>query len=100
MCIDTFVIETYILILKEEIIIKILELPLVIDRWDFLFNHLDCDCIVDKTNEKETGKVRVIAYAENKADNINLRNYFQQNNYKGKYVILQGIARCEVNRSC
>ena len=70
--------------------------PIEVNRYEFLFEHLDCDCIVDKSSESETKKVRVIAYSPSKENNRSLREYFRKSGYQGKYRILQGIDSQEV----
>ena len=71
--------------------------PIITKRYEFLFSHLDCDCIADTTNEKKTKTIKVIAYSENKNDNMNLEDYYVENGFKGKYKILQNISKEEVN---
>ena len=71
--------------------------PIVIKRYEFLYRHLDCDCIADTSDEPESGHIRILAYSEKKEDNEGLENYFFNQGYSGKYKILQNISSEEVN---
>ena len=46
---------------------------------------------------EKTKTIKVIAYSENKNDNMNLEDYYVENGFKGKYKILQNISKEEVN---
>ena len=56
--------------------IRVCNPPEVMDRYEFQFSHLDCDCIIDKSEESHTKKVKIIAYATSKGGNLALRKYF------------------------
>ena len=71
--------------------------PVFVDRYDYLFNHLDCSCIADKSSEDATGKVYILACSESKKENVKLKQYFNEMGYGKKYVILHGIDSREVN---
>ena len=34
--------------------------PIITKRYEFLFSHLDCDCIADTTNEKKTKTISYV----------------------------------------
>ena len=76
--------------------IVICDPPIETKRYEFLYDHLDCDCIVDKSKEKETKTIRIIAYSPAKENNPILREYFRLQKFHGKYKILQGIDSKEV----
>ena len=75
----------------------ICEQPITVDSYEFLYDHLNCDCIIKKNSDANNSMVEVIAYSESRADNEALNVYFQKNNLKGNYWILQGIDESEVN---
>ena len=68
---------------------------IVIDKFDFLLAHLDCDCIAESNTTDSL--IKIIAFAESKEENTELKEYFYRNNYSGKYKILKGINSKEVN---
>ena len=66
--------------------------PLTIDRYKFLYEHMDCDSIIEsKPEDDEDGIIYVLAYAIKKEFNKKLEALFYNNNYSGRYVILRGI---------
>ncbi len=71
--------------------------PLVMDMYDFLFNHLDCNSIVDRSEEGATKKIKILAYATSKKGNRALKKYFYDKKYQDNYNILIGIDSKEVN---
>lgn len=77
--------------------IRVCNPPEVMDRYEFQFSHLDCDCIIDKSEESHTKKVKIIAYATSKEGNLALRKYFHEQGYSNTYKILRGIGSKEVN---
>jgi len=72
---------------------KILQIPLRVKRYEFLYSHLDCDCIA--SYEKNSNEIEVIAFSETKEENARLKQYYYSNNLMGKYRILQGIDKRE-----
>ena len=71
--------------------------PIVMKMYTFMYEHLDCDCIVDFTNETDDGVVDIVAYSEGKNDNINLRTYFNNAEFANEYSIVQGIDSKGIN---
>lgn len=71
------------------------ENPLRTDRYTFLYEHLDCDSIIERKEEEDL--ISVIAYAKKKEFNKALESLFYDRNYSGKYVILRGIDSKEAN---
>ena len=71
--------------------------PIKTERFEFLFNHLDCDCIADTSEESITDRISVLAYSTDKNANASLRKYFYEKGYGKKYRYLIGIDRRELN---
>ena len=65
--------------------------------FDFMYEHLDCDCIVDTTNELIKDFVEIIAFAKNMYGNEQLRAYYLEKNFKSPIMIVQGISHMEVD---
>ena len=71
--------------------------PTITKRYEFLYSHLDCDCIADTGDEEEKDYIKVLAYSENKDDNVVLENYFSRkvitrdeakDKYKGCLILM------------
>ena len=77
--------------------IVVFEPPMPADRYKFLFEHLDCDSIVDDNNDVNNNDIKIIAYAVSKDYNMMLQEYFDKRRFSGKYYIMQGIDNREVN---
>ena len=58
--------------------------PIYERKLDFLYAHLDCDCII-KNSSETTDLITVVAYALSKDGNGTLRNYYIDNDMKGKF---------------
>lgn len=67
------------------------ESPLTVDRYKFLYEHLDCDSIIEKRPYSDDGLIFVLAYAIKKEFNKTLEALFYKKDYAEKYVILRGI---------
>jgi hypothetical protein len=71
--------------------------PIISNRYEFLYKHLDCDCIADTTDEETTGNIKVIAYPKSKDANKALRKIFYDGGYSSWCKLLRGIGSEEVN---
>lgn len=71
--------------------------PMMIDKYKFLYEHLDCDSIIKINEDVNDRIVYVIACAKQKEFNGALEDLYYKKNYSGKYVIMQGIDSREVN---
>lgn len=77
--------------------IHIFEEPVLMDLYDFLFEHLGCACMYERLNlDANESNVLMYAYSEKPIYNYNLRQYFNSKNYKS-VRITQGIDESEVN---
>lgn len=73
------------------------DFPLKADRYDFLYNHLDCDSIVELNGDEDERTVYIIARASSEKFNRALEKVFYEKGYEGKYIIMQGIDSKDVN---
>ena len=71
--------------------------PLKTDRYKFLYEHLDCDSIVEADEDADERMVSVIARAIAGEFNKRLEDLFYERGYEGRYLIIQGIDSKEVN---
>lgn len=67
--------------------------PIKTDLVQFLFEHLDCDCVI-KEQSLSSYTVYVIAYAESKQGNSELHNVYYNNH---EVMIVHGIGKEEVS---
>ncbi len=77
--------------------IVIYDTPMKADRYEFLYDHLDCDSIVELNENDDDRTVYIIARAISEEFNKVLEKMFYENGYEGKYIIMQGIDSKEVN---
>ena len=70
--------------------------PLVTNIWEFLENHLDCNCLIDKRKTINTKQTAVVAFASAKQYNDTLSQYYDNHKEKKHYRIMQGIDSKEV----
>ncbi len=77
--------------------IIVLNEPLIVNQYDFLYRHLDCDSIIGDNEDPNDPVVKVLAYAESEKYNDRLEEFFFEKGYDKKYWILQGIDSKEVN---
>ncbi len=68
--------------------------PIKTNLYQFLYHHLDCNCIIKKTDSSNMDDVEIVAYAADKKYNQRLDKEMENNDL---YIIIQGIDSMEVN---
>ncbi len=77
--------------------VQVLSEPLVVDKYEFLFEHIGCDCLGSREENRHTPMIKVYAYAKRPYYNLELDEYSRSPlNTTGGYII-RGIDESEVN---
>ena len=71
--------------------------PVVQDVYDFMFSHLGCDCIIERIDSDLCNPVvKIYAYAKKPWNNMLLRKYYFDLNFKPPIKIKRGMDKSEV----